>query len=84
VNQEHVRSGDSLEGGLTLPIGDDKPFGLQAPVTKHYHNERLHRSLNLPPPAARCDSALATDGPIEWRSRLGGLLSDYRRAAIAT
>ncbi len=44
----------------------------------HYNDERPHRSRNLRPPASRSDRMQIAAGQIERRTRLGGLLSDYR------
>ena len=35
------------------------------------------------PPASRSERVHVADGPIEWRIRLGGLPSDYRRMPLA-
>lgn len=45
----------------------------------HYNDERPHRSRNLRPPASRSDRMHMAGGQIERSTRLGGLLSDYRR-----
>jgi putative transposase len=45
---------------------------------EHYHHERPHRGLGLRPP----DPAPQTsDGPVQRRDRLDGLLRDCYRAA---
>jgi putative transposase len=49
----------------------------------HYNDERPHRSRNLRPPASGSYLIDATGGKIERRTRLGGVLSDYRRAPVA-
>jgi putative transposase len=49
----------------------------------HYNGERPHRSRSLRPPACPSDRVQATDGQIERTTRLGGLLSDYRRVPQA-
>lgn len=49
----------------------------------HYNDERPHRSRNLRPPASRSDRMETTGGQIERRTRLGGLLSDYRQLPMA-
>ena len=49
----------------------------------HYNDERPHRSRNLRPPASRSDRMQIAGGPIERRTRLGGLLSDYREIRVA-
>jgi hypothetical protein len=49
----------------------------------HYNDERPHRSRNLRPPASRSNRVQMVGGQIERRTRLGGLLSDYRRLAVA-
>jgi len=49
----------------------------------HYNQERPHRSRELRPPASRGDPIPSSEGPIIRHSRLGGLLSEYRRAAVA-
>jgi hypothetical protein len=55
---------------------------LQAVINEyclHYNGERPHRSGSLRPPASPGDRVQTTDGQIERTTRLGGLLSDYRR-----
>ena len=47
----------------------------------HYNGERPHRSCGLRPPASRADRVIGLEGTIGRRARLGGLLSDYSRAA---
>ncbi len=49
----------------------------------HYNDERPHRSRNLRPPASGTDRIHMTGGQIERTTRLGGLLSDYRRVPEA-
>jgi putative transposase len=49
----------------------------------HYNGERPHRSRNLRPPASASDPPQMTGGQIELSTRLGGLLSDYRRTPVA-
>jgi hypothetical protein len=59
---------------------------LQAVVDEyrlHYNGERPHRSPNLRPPASRGDSIQTAGSQIERGTRLGGLLSDYRRVPAA-
>ena len=50
---------------------------------KHYNQERPHRSRELRPPAARGDPAVATTRGVRRRVRLGGLISEYYREAVA-
>jgi transposase InsO family protein len=49
----------------------------------HYNDERPHRSCNLRPPASRSDRVQVVGSQIERRTRLGGLLSDYRHMPVA-
>ena len=49
----------------------------------HYNQERPHRSLELRPPAARGDPAVARTRVVRRRVRLGGLISEYYREAVA-
>jgi hypothetical protein len=49
---------------------------------ERYNDERPHQSRNLRPPAFEAAS-IAADGPIVRSTRLGGLLSDYRRTPLA-
>ena len=49
----------------------------------HYNQERPHRSRELRPPAARGDPGARHDGQVIRNPRLGGLLNDYRRVAVA-
>ncbi len=49
----------------------------------HYNGERPHRSRNLRPPASRSDPTQMAGGQVQRATRLGGLLSDYRRVPVA-
>jgi putative transposase len=49
----------------------------------HYNQQRPHRSCQLRPPAARGDPVAAEAGTVRRRARLGGLLSEYYREAVA-
>jgi len=49
----------------------------------HYNQERPHRSRELRPPAARGDPAVARTLGVRRRVRLGGLISEYYREAVA-
>ena len=49
----------------------------------HYNDDRPHRACNLRPPAARGDPQHAPGRRIFRHSRLGGLLSTYKRAPVA-
>jgi len=49
----------------------------------HYNDERPHRSCGLRPPGANGDSLKIAGRPISRRTRLGGLLSDYRQLPTA-
>ena len=49
----------------------------------HYNHERPHRSRGLRPPADRGDPKRASGGAVQRQTRLGGLLSNYYREAIA-
>jgi len=49
----------------------------------HYNDERPHRSRNLRPPASCSARVQVVGGQIERRTRLGGLLSDYRQLPVA-
>src|SRR6266700_1277849 len=49
----------------------------------HYNQERPHRSRELRPPAARGDPAVARTRGVRRRVRLGGLISEYYREAVA-
>jgi putative transposase len=50
---------------------------------RHYNGERPHRSRDLQPPASLNDRVQMDGGQIERKTRLGGLLSDYRRVRVA-
>ena len=50
----------------------------------HYNGERPHRSCGLRPPASRGEPIIGLEGTISRRARLGGLLSDYSRASLAS
>jgi hypothetical protein len=49
----------------------------------HYNEERPHRSCHLHAPAARGDPIAAGLGEVRRRARLGGLLNEYYREAVA-
>jgi transposase InsO family protein len=49
----------------------------------HYNNQRPHRSRGLRPPASRGDPVDKGVGAVRRRERLGGLLSEYYRQAVA-
>src|SRR6266568_5093183 len=49
----------------------------------HYNQERPHRSRSLRPPASRGDPITLVGGRLERSTRLGGLLSEYRRMRLA-
>jgi transposase InsO family protein len=49
---------------------------------EHYNHARPHRGLDLRTPIARSDPVRET-GPVRCEERLGGLLRDYSRAAMA-
>ncbi len=49
----------------------------------HYNQERPHRSRELRPPAARGDPAGSKTGGVRRQVRLGGLISEYYREAVA-
>ena len=50
----------------------------------HYNGERPHRSCGLRPPASRGEPIIGLEGTICRRARLGGLLSDYSPASLAS
>ena len=50
----------------------------------HYNGERPHRSCGLRPPAFRGEPIIGLEGTISRRARLGGLLSDYSSASLAS
>jgi transposase InsO family protein len=49
----------------------------------HYNEQRPHRSCDLRPPAARGDPLVVGSGEVRRRERLGGLLNEYYREAVA-
>jgi putative transposase len=49
----------------------------------HYNDDRPHRSCNLRPPASRSEIIQVANGSVERRTRLGGLLNDYRQMPAA-
>jgi transposase InsO family protein len=48
----------------------------------HYNDDRPHRSRNPRPPASCTNCMQVAGGQIEHRTRLGGLLSDYRQLSM--
>ena len=50
---------------------------------EHYNDERPHRSRGLQPPSSRSDPVAVEAGMVLRRVRLGGLLSEYYRGAVA-
>lgn len=49
----------------------------------HYNQERPHRSRELRPPAAQGEPVVATTRLVRRHVRLGGLISEYYREALA-
>jgi transposase InsO family protein len=49
----------------------------------HYNGERPHRSCGLRPPASRGDPCTVGAGEVRRQARLGGLLCEYYREALA-
>jgi putative transposase len=48
---------------------------------EHYNQARPHQGLGQRPPRRPTDVTPSTDGRVERRDRLGGLLHEYSRAA---
>lgn len=52
-----------------------------AEYARHYNGHRPHQSLQEEPPQRQPGNAISITARIERREVLGGLISEYRRAA---
>lgn len=63
-----------------VPLGERHLRRSISEYVEHYHGERNHQGLGNEL-IERLDQSPASDGPVECRKRLGGVLRYYRRAA---
>src|SRR2546428_1156916 len=66
-----------------LVLNQRHPTAILREYCMHYNQERPHRSRELRPPAARGDPVVARTREVRRRVRLGGLISEYYREAVA-
>jgi hypothetical protein len=64
-----------------LIFGQRHLWMILAQYEAHYNGRRPHRSLQLHPPRANHSVADLSQGRIKRRPVLGGLISEYERAA---
>jgi hypothetical protein len=64
-----------------LILGDRHLRGVLAEYTEHYNGHRPHQSLQQEPPQRQPNHAVDITVRIEHRRVVGGLISEYRRAA---
>jgi transposase InsO family protein len=64
-----------------LILGERHLRSALAEYTRHYNGHRPHQALRQEPPLHEPGHAVDITAPIERRQVLGGLVSDYRRAA---
>ena len=55
--------------------------GVLAEYARHYNSHRPHQALRQEPPLRKTDHTVDINARIERRQVLGGLVSEYRRAA---
>jgi putative transposase len=64
-----------------LILGERHLRGVWPSNTQHYNGHRPHQSLQQEPPQRQPSHAVDITARIERRQVLGGLISEYRRAA---
>ena len=64
-----------------LVIGERHLRQVLAEYARHYNGHRPHQGLQQKPPLHRPGEAVDITARIECRQVLGGLISEYRRAA---
>jgi putative transposase len=64
-----------------LILGERHLRGVLAEYARHYNSHRPHQALQQEPPLRKPDHTVDINARIERRQVLGGLVSEYRRAA---
>jgi hypothetical protein len=64
-----------------LILGERRLRGVLAEYARHYNGHRPHQGLQQEPPRRRSSQTTGITTRIERRQVLGGLISEYRRAA---
>ena len=64
-----------------LILGERHLRGVLAEYARHYNGHRPHQGLQQEPPQRQSSKTTDITAPIERRQVLGGLISEYRRAA---
>jgi putative transposase len=64
-----------------LILGERHLRGVLAEYARHYNSHRPHQALQQEPPLREPGNAVDATARIERRQVLGGLISEYRRAA---
>jgi hypothetical protein len=64
-----------------LVLGERHLRSILAEYARHYSGHRPHQGLQQEPPLRRPSEAIDVTARIERRQVLGGLISEYRRAA---
>jgi putative transposase len=64
-----------------LILGEQHLRNVLAEYAQHYNGHRPHQSLQQEPPQRQPGNAADSTARIERRQVLGGLISEYRRAA---
>jgi transposase InsO family protein len=67
-----------------LILGERHLRQVLAEYARHYNGHRPHQSLQQEPPQRQPGHAIDITARIERRSVVGGLISEYRRAALAS
>ncbi len=67
-----------------LILGERHLREVLAEYSRHYNRHRPHQALQQKPPLRPPDRGVDINARIERRKVLGGLISEYRRAALAT
>ena len=64
-----------------LILGERHLRNVLAEYARHYNSHRPHQGLRPEPPLREPSHAVDITGRVERRQVLGGLISEYRRAA---
>ncbi len=64
-----------------LVFGRRHPERVLSEFLEHYNQARPHQGIGQRPPCRSTDVTPSTDGQVERRDRLGGLVHEYSRAA---
>ena len=64
-----------------LILGERHLRGVLAEYVRHYNGHRPHQGLQQEPPQRQSSQTADITAPVERKQVLGGLISEYRRAA---